>query len=323
MKKARSVGIREWTAKKGQNLSRLLKDLRHQTGLSQRHLARASGVAARTVAALEATADHRPRADVLLKLASGLGADPKDLMYCAGYSNVQKHQLRKMTAGRYPARRELDPEQFFRSIEQAISPSNPVLFCVAYSAPPGSAHRADVKSLLVRLIDRGMWLAMVVPYPLVGAEETTKPNLVNYYRYVYGQVVATASELLRQTSPEKRRQIAVFIPSIRDKATETLFVMPPISSTESRSSLIKWYESEDEQNDFELGAWVTFAHDQTDRWYTVYSRRRGQHVGGDDLTILPAWKDYFRDIISKCDPKTGKSWPDEVGMWRRVAVAVS
>ena len=312
----------EWTVQQHTAVRDLIRDARRQTGDSQKTVSQAAGVGLRTVAALEAEGrTHRPRAEILARLATALGINPSNLLNRAGYARISEDRIRKTASfvKRYPARLEVDPSEFFSSIKARITPAKPVLFCVAYSAPPGSAHRADVKSMLVELIDRGMWLAMVVPYPIIDVEASPKPNLTNFFKHVHGQVVATAFELSERTSPRKRKQIAVFVPRVKDSYGATLFTTPPISSSETRSALIRWYGAT-EQEQFELGAWVTYAHDQRDVWYTVFSRRDGLRVGGHDLNILPAWKDYFRDIMTGFDPYRGKGWRDDIDVWAKVRI---
>jgi len=298
---------------------------RNETGLGQSAVAERAGISARTVAAIETeTGSYIPRPAIVARIALALGRNAQEFLHLAGYEELPQSQIEKIQQSilEYPLKKELDPKHFFESLRDELSRDTPILLNALYTSPPGLQHREDVQTVIAELIDRGLWLSMSVPYPRVGQTEY-KPHLAGFYASVYREVLTLAFSLLIRVKADNRKQLAVFAPKIPVANAEQFFIMPPISTSETRSALIRFYNRKTAAAfTHELGAWVTFAQDHRDSWYTFYSRRKGNHIGPDEL--LWPWLDYFNDVISSCDPLRGTGWDEQtrMGSWEKLPLAV-
>ena len=196
-------------------LAALLKTNRENKGWSQTELARQSRVSTRTIVDVESGKQEKPRPDVVVRLAKALGQEPSAWLQIAGHGSMASAKMERIIreTGRVQFQGEIDPAEFFNSLRDRLQPKQPVLICVAYPSVPGSIHRLDVQRILVDLFNKGLWVAMICPFPRITNIETGKnPALSRHYRDVYGHVVSLARELRSKLPPEKQKQLALFVP---------------------------------------------------------------------------------------------------------------
>jgi transcriptional regulator with XRE-family HTH domain len=288
--------------------SSAVKTFRKGKGWSQTELSRQSHVAVRTIVDIERGRPTRWRMDVVVRLAKALEQDPSVFLRLAGHGKVPDEKIQKIVkeSGGFRFFGEIDPREFFQSIEKRIKPNEPVLICVTYPSAPGTIHRTDVQRILVDLFNRGLWVAMVLPYPHIEPIENAKrTSLARHYHDVYNQVVELAKELRSRVSSDKRAQLAVFVPRQGDRVQ---YVMPLAGLTEYRPTLIKYF-SKDEHSEpnYELAAWVTLMQEKRDRWIRIYPSD-SESEGETRYQKFLCWRDYFGDILSNCNPKKQKGW---------------
>lgn len=300
--------------------SQIVKSTREAKSLSQAALAQMSRVSTRTIVAIEDDrSNQHPRPDVIIRLAHALEQEPEEWLRHAGHNNIPaekiQHAIREVeitqrNVAPFRFRGEMDPSEFFASLKSRLTPRQPVLICVGYPAIPGSVHRADVQKILIELFNKGLWVAMVCPFPRVTEIEGLKHRtLAKHYRDVYEHVIELATGLRERLPAERKKQLAVFVPKQAPKQGKRMhLVMPLMGISEYRPSLIKYFADGEQDDDrFELAAWVTLQQDRKDRWIGIYPPADEEHMQSR-LQVLKCWRDYFSDIVQNCDPKKGEAW---------------
>jgi len=292
------------------NLAETIKQTRENRKWSQIELSRNSRVSTRTIVDIEGGKQKTPREDVLIRLAKALDLDPGNLLRLAGHSNVPKEKIERVVreSGGFRFRGEIDPGEFFESLRPRLRPNQPILISVVYPSAPGSIHRRDVQRTLVDLFGKGLWLSLACPFPRIEIEKAKRTSLARHYRDVYGQVVELARELQNELPPERRKQLAVFVPR---QSGRVHYVMPLAGLTEYRPTLIKYFrKSESGEAEYELCVWTTLMQERRDRWVQIYpAPTEPEHE--IRFQKLLCWKDYLSDIQNKCDAVTGKGWKAE------------
>lgn len=292
-------------------LAKCAREARQGKGWSQIELSRQSRVSTRTIVDIERGNQLKPRQEVVVRLARALGQDPAVWLRLAGHGNITADKLERMVrdSGGFRFHGEIDPGEFFDALGKCITPKQPALICVAYPSIPGTIHRSDVQRTLIELFSRGLWVAMVCPYPRIGEIETAKrPSLVRHYSEVFGHVVELARELRSKLPLERKKQLQVFVPR---PAKTVYYVMPLAGLAEYRPTLVKYYADEEaNQVEFELSAWVTLLQERRDRWIQIYPAQ-DEPEGEARFQKFLCWRDYFSDILSKCDPPKDRGWKRE------------
>lgn len=293
-------------------LADVVRSARQNKGWAQIELSRRSRVSTRTIVAIERGEQKSPRQEVVVRLARALEADPAEWLHLAGYENIDEDKINQMVraSGGFRFRGEIDPAEFFKSLSERLGPNRYVVVCVAYPSSPGSIHRADIQRILLEQFQKGLCVALTCPYPQIGEIGTAKhPSLVRHYREVFGDVVELAREMRGKLEREDRqKQLAVFVPRRVPNEADIRYPMPLAGLTEYRPTLVQYSpKNPNEDEEFELASWVTLMQEKRDRWIQVYPAT-GEPQPEDRYRKLRCWRDYFAEILIKCDVRSGNGW---------------
>ena len=300
------------------NLGNELKLARDRKRWTQMQLALEARVSTRTIVALENRKATSPRADVIVRLARALGADPKAWLAQTGHSESDKTVERSLNlAAGLRFRGEMDPSEYFSRLLEELSNNGERLMCICYPSIPGTSHRPDVRNQFVKAVNRGLGVALVCPFQKPGpVENSAKPYLARYYRDVYEQVILLARDLSEGIDANLKNRLAVFIPFFEDGHSER-WSMPPQGISKVRQALVKKFDVTEDESEFELIAWVELAEDGRDRMIEIYPSEKKDRMRVD---VLRCWREYFAEIIGAFDRRKG--WGSDArrrtGNWKIV-----
>ena len=289
-------------AKSHQSFGSILKSARKEKQWSQGELSRRSHVSIRTIVDVEGDKQTNPRFDVVVRLSNALDEDPSAWLKLAGHFRVTSEKIEAVLNEKFRFESEADPSEFFTTLKAQLKPQTPSLLCVAYPANPRTIHRPDIQEMLVDLVERGLWIGMVFPYPRIPIEVARRKNLARFYRHVYDAVIILATNLKSRISDEKRNRIGVFCPRDSQSEPRAHYIMPLAGLADYRPTLIKRFYSDPSDKpkfEYEVAAWVTMSRDKKDRWLQVYPSDTEETQRYDKMLC---WCDYFQDILKNCKP---------------------
>ena len=192
---------------------------------------------------------------------------------------------------------------FFSRLLREMSDRKPRVMCVCYPSIPGTTHRPDVRSLLLKALNQGLMVALACPYTpgTESIEDTLTPALTKYRRELYDHVVLLARTLTERLGPRERKQIAAFIP--RSPMAHDPWPMPPRGISKVRQALIKRFaDSDDEDDDLQLLAWIELTQDNKDQMVDIYPSDSNERERIQDLALLAG---KTSQILDGCNFDTG------------------
>jgi hypothetical protein len=188
--------------------------------------------------------------------------------------------------------------------------------CIVYRTFSNFNHQTYLAKHIAPLLETGnLFLALVCPYPkIIDIDQVEKQTLSRIYFQVRSEVIGTTKEIKAVTNQKFKSHVAAF--SLIETCKNT--VPPPVGLSEFRPILIQSHFRATETPVYELSGWLTFLHDQKERWVHVYPapEKMKQH---EDLflKICTAWREYLSEIFERCDHKAdgwkrgGSDW----GIW--------
>jgi len=301
--------------------SALLRSTREKKGWSQLELAKHSHVALRTIVNVESVKNVRKiRFDVVVRLAHSLDQSPHQWLKSAGHGdNISNDMigevLKKSGVSDFYGQEE--PMQFFQCLESRLRNAAPVVVCIVYRTFSNFNHQAFLAKHIAPLMDTGnLFLALVCPYPkITDIDRVKKQTLSRIYFQVRSEVIGTTKEIKAAvTNPKFRSHVAAFSP--KEKCENV--VPPPMGLSEFRPILIQSHSQAAKAPVYELSGWLTFLHDQKERWVHVYPVPEKMRQYEDlFLKMCAAWKEYLSEISNHCDCKAGgwKKADADLGIW--------
>lgn len=180
--------------------------------------------------------------------------------------------------------------------EQLANSNSNAIIAACFSGPPVGPLYPDLLSTLEKGIDNKLCYAMVVPYPKLQVKKgsASTERLQWYYESVLRKVREYCEELQRRVAPEKRENIALFVP----RAEHSSFPLPPF-----RSRYILSVQSvNDNKEDMGLYLWVKTAEiDQLQEVATTVALAEPStptETRSEIREQLKEWEMYFNDILS-------------------------
>lgn len=322
------AGSLSFGAHVGSQFTDAFKKVREQAGLSQIELSRKSGVSPKTIANLEK--GGTARFDAIVRLAKALQQSPQDWLRLAGIS-VSPEKLRKILSSKLPQAdggcfRRLESVAFMKElIEQSVSHSILMTICVTARMP---VRDAEVMEVTKQLLESGLRLAAVCPFPVDSAEwSIPRPRLSAFYSQALAQCVGLAEDV-RALVPEHPTQVRVFQPAHRrspDQKETELMVMPPARFIELRPILLTLKSKTTPTVEHQLTFYVRHGDDRPDEWVIVdpfANDDRDEQARAEETVGI--WRDFFRgitdswrlaenvdgDVLEKKSLANWQEWPE-------------
>lgn len=290
-------------------LSRLLRERR--AGLPISELARWARVSPRTIVALENREDppRRISSRVVIRLATALDADVREWLRVAGYARVPDELIARVRA-RQADKQELltpepavaerpggDPARFFEALIGS-SELDARLLTTVYSAAPRTIDLLDVRSHLVEGLRRGLWLALLLPFPPARPVRNRRTPLLSlHFDQIEARVLALRDGLLGAVPPSRRDRVRLFRLAAGERAStppaplaaRPVFVsrLDSAPATMSGHAMYTWVDTPD-------GDVVWPIHDD-------------EHTG-DPSEQATVWHEMCRDVIAAWQAGEGKGW---------------
>lgn len=288
---------------------------REATTLSQVTLARVARISPRTVAQVEK--EGSARADVIIRLAVALNQSPETWLKDSGHAvddaRIQEIRDELDRSGeqiQFPRR---DPGFQFNRMLERVKKYNGGIMC-SFINSQVSLHRPQTRELFVKMLDAGLHLALVCPFPIAAQNiSLARVRLTAYYGAAYEWTTDLAKELRKEKNAEYANQISVFSPKFKDDA---ILVVPPIRVSEVRPAVIKYGTPGNLSAEYEVGAYLHFLDGRVPQWIEIYdgenpSTERAKEAFG-------VWSDYCADIIENWDPRRKPCFDSEkLQFWRR------
>jgi len=290
-------------------LSRLLRERR--AGLPISELARWARVSPRTIVALE-NHDAPPRrisSRVVIRLATALDADVREWLRVAGYVRVPDELIARVRA-RQADKQELltpepaiaepaggDPAKFFEAL-MSSSDLDARLLTTVYSAAPRTIDLLDVRSHLVEGVRRGLWLALLLPFPPVGhTRNRLTPLLSLHFDQIEARVLALRDSLLGALPSSLHGRVRLFRLAAGERtstppaplAARPVFVsrLDSAPTTMSGHAMYTWVDTPDGD---------------------VFWRIHDEEHAGDPSEQATVWHEMCRDVIAAWQDGAGERW---------------
>ena len=281
-----------------ESFGELVRATRKQAGLSQLELAQAAGISPKTLTKIEQ--GDMTRFDSIVRLAQALGKPTDEWVRLAGHKDVSTVKV-KNVLGQHrvnPPFPQLTPEQYIvRMIERLQTHGNIGLCCNCITSPV-SVATDEIRKRAEEVMDAGLHVAMVVPFPFESENVRRRlPTLWQYYGSAYNWAYQ-AGNRSRHETPSTRDRIHVFTPRIGpDK--ETMLVYPPVRVAEVRPVLTQYGRQGNVL--YEYGAYLHFFDSREDHWVDIYSGNQLPNESAQETFDM--WHDYFRDILLAWRPE--------------------
>lgn len=274
-----------------ETLAKAVKEARREKKWTQGELARKSEVSLRTISLVEKKS-HVPGPEAVIRLATALGESPQIWLALAKH-DPERHRV--SAVARFPG--EADPPVYFEGLLQALQTSEQILMCPSYNTAPGALNRPDVFAKIVELVNKGLWLAMTVPYPRATQLPERKTRLMLFYQNVFTHVQGLAEDLRTAVDHDKRERVNLFVPKISTPSGVFPMIAPTLGLGEYRPTFVKFAKTLTDRPTEELGAWFKLAGEEKDRWIPIYPDAGLTAKGAQTIQAFSCWRDYFSDII--------------------------
>jgi len=287
----------------------LLRERR--AGLPISELARWARVSPRTIVALE-NQDDPPRrisSRVVIRLATALDADVREWLRVAGYVRVPDDLIARVRA-RQADKQELltpepaaaerpgaDPAAFFAALMQS-SDLDTRLLTTVYSAAPRTIDLLDVRSHLVEGLRRGLWLALLLPFPPAGHTRNRRTPLLSlHFDQIEARVLALRDSLLGAVPPSRHGRVRLFRLTAGERTST-----PPAPLAARPVFVSRLDSAPTSMSGHAMYTWV----DTPDG--DVFWRIHDDERAGDPSEQATVWHEMCRDVIVAWQAGAGKSW---------------
>lgn len=315
MSTAKRLLLRCSSLAKATELGRYIRKVRVDWNVGIIEVARKAGISPTSMVDIEKGKRTAFRADVLLKVCEELHVPPSKLYSLAGINVDDDLRQRtksiirriRMDRAQIESLREPDPLARFQEITGQVQEFFG-LMCCCYTSKPAAATKesTELRKLISQCIRRGMWLAMVCPYPTVVSLTGNKAVLSEFYSKVLGSVRQLARDLKSEVGEAFCERIQLFTPNY-----EPALVFPPLQLVEYRPALLalRSRRSPRAVNDkFELGVWIRLGVAAADEWLEIDPTQGTAEVRATASETVQAWRGYFSEIIARWRPEQNSGW---------------
>lgn len=301
-------------------------ELRRETlHLTQQQLASRAKVSSRTISALISQEKTSIRADVIVRLAVALEANPEEWLELAKVSasdaaiEINRNRVQSHSQGdgevspHQPS--EIAPQDFFEDLKDLANSRG--LLCVYYSTPPVlSGIHSDLQPLLVRRIQEGMDLAMFIPSSLTQFDFPRGPrrHVGAHWEMVASRVKLLAGSIIEQLQSDAKGSIRVVQPKRETNVGAQSVVFPctwsqnrPMLALSSRKEIFS-------DKHYDLYEWQTSIDEKDDHIH--------QYLSPQAHPLLALWKGFFFDVITSWSTNEAGCWEGAIegGAWENIEI---
>lgn len=152
----------------------------------------------------------------------------------------------------------------------------------------------------VELIDSGMWVALVFPYPASASAMLSNRPLTDFYQNVFNNLKTLADTLRAEVSADAKDRVRIFVPNLGHDSEFFPLMMPTMGLAEYRPMLVQFSGTKEEEKHLQgLVAWLRVNEQEKDRCISLYPDTDQESRGVQNIVTFRYWLDYFSDIITK------------------------
>lgn len=172
------------------------------------------------------------------------------------------------------------------------------LRCVLISSPV-KVETPGLGEQIKKVIEEGMHLAIVSPYPVADTQLPLECNSLNsYYNAAFTWACKSASTLRAAVALDAAAdRIHAFMPKI---PTGGAMLMPPNTRIAESRPILTLYRDEHIGDKVELGTYIHFLDGREDEWIETYGGEGPKTPRAEEA--LAIWLDYFGELIRSWRP---------------------